>query len=74
MLKIYRNTNLFVVSFWQRKLVSQTEEDMLRVFVNRILRMVSGVKENEVTVEWENYVAKSFMISIPQQVLSGRSN
>jgi hypothetical protein len=49
------------------------EEHNLRVFKNRVLRIIFGPKRDEVTREWRKYIMKSFMICIPHQIF-GSSN
>jgi len=48
------------------------EERRLRVFENRVLRKIFGLKRDEVKGEWKkNYTMKSLMICTPQPILFG---
>jgi hypothetical protein len=47
---------------------SLREEQRLRVFENRVLRRIFGPKRDEVTVNGENCITKSFMICTLRQV------
>jgi hypothetical protein len=45
------------------------EEHRLKVFENRVLRRISGLKREEVTGSGEGCVMKSFIIFTPQILL-----
>jgi hypothetical protein len=47
------------------------EERRLRVFEKRVLRRVFGPKRDEVTVNRENYIMRSFLICTPYPRLCG---
>ena len=47
------------------------EEQSLRVFENRVLRRISGPKNDEIKGEWENYITRNLMICTPYPVLFG---
>ena len=65
----YRNVIFRVVLFacdiWTFKL---REECRLRVSDNRVLRGVFGLKRVEVTGKGENYIVRSLVICIHQQI------
>jgi hypothetical protein len=44
------------------------EEHRLRVFENRVLRRIFGLKRDEVMQNGENYIMRSFVISTLRQV------
>jgi hypothetical protein len=55
-IKIYKNIILPVVLYWcETWLLMLGEESKLRVFENRVLRRVFGLKGDEVTGEWWSY-------------------
>jgi hypothetical protein len=39
------------------------------VFENRVLRRIFGLKRDEVTGEWENYIMRRLMICTAHQIL-----
>jgi len=43
----------------------------MRVFENRVLRRIFGLKRDEVTGEGENYIMRSLMICTAQPILFG---
>jgi hypothetical protein len=47
------------------------EEHSQRVFENRVLRKIFGLKRDEVTGEWKNFTMRSFMICTPHPLLCG---
>jgi hypothetical protein len=47
------------------------EESRLRVFGNRVLRGIFGLKRDEVTGEWRNFIVRSFMVNTPRAILCG---
>jgi len=47
------------------------EERKLRVFENRVLRRIFGLKRDEVTGEWRNFIMRSLMICTPHPVFLG---
>jgi hypothetical protein len=47
------------------------EEHRLRVFENRVLRGRFGRKKDEVTVNGENFIMRSFMICTAHSLLYG---
>ena len=52
-IKIYRNIILPVVLYWRETWsLTLSEERTLRVFENRVLRRIFGLKRDEVTGEW----------------------
>jgi len=69
---IHRIVNLPVVLYgcetWSLTL---REERKLRVFENRVLRGIFGLKRDGVTVEWKNYTMGSLVICSPCPILSG---
>ena len=72
-------------SFYKKKLISSRkantgcetwsltlrEERRLRVFENRLLRIVFVSKRDEVTGNGENYIMKSLVICTPHRILCG---
>ena len=50
------------------------EERRLIVFENRVLRRIFGLKRDEVTVEWKDYIMKNFVICTFLQILFVHSN
>jgi len=62
--KIYRTIILPVVLYgcetWLLKL---REEHRLKVSENRVLRRIFGLKKDEVTGEWKNYIMRRLMIN-----------
>jgi hypothetical protein len=47
------------------------KECRLRVFENRVLRIILGLKMDRVTGNGENYAMRSVMICTPHQILFG---
>jgi len=47
------------------------EEHRLRVFENRVLRIIFGPKRDEVTREWRDYIMRSLMICTAHPILLG---
>jgi hypothetical protein len=47
------------------------EESRLRVFENRVLRIIFGLKRDEVTGEGKNFIMRSLMICTPHLLLCG---
>jgi hypothetical protein len=47
------------------------EKRKLRVFDNRVLRTIFGLKRDEVTGEWKNYIMRRLMICTAHQMLFG---
>jgi len=43
------------------------EERRLRVLEKRVLSRILGLKRDEVTGEWRNYMMRGLMICIPHQ-------
>jgi hypothetical protein len=52
-------------------LLTLREERRLRVFENRVLKIIFGPKIDEVTGSGENFVLRSFMIGTPNRLLCG---
>jgi hypothetical protein len=50
------------------------EERKLRVYGNRVLRIILGSKRGEVTGVGENYIMRSLIICTPREIFFGRSN
>jgi hypothetical protein len=50
------------------------EECRLRMFENRIVRMIFGPKKDEMTKEWIGLLQEEFVICIPNQILFGLLN
>jgi hypothetical protein len=44
------------------------KEHRLRVFENRVLRRIFGLKRDEVTGEWKNCIMRNFVICTLRQV------
>ena len=49
-------------------------EHRLRVFENRALKKIFGLKTDEVTGEQRKLLTRKFMICTPHQILLGQSN
>jgi hypothetical protein len=47
------------------------EEHRLRVFENRVLRGIFGVKKDEVTGNGEDYITRNLMVCTHHQILFG---
>jgi hypothetical protein len=47
------------------------EECRLRVFENRVMRRIFGLKRDEVTGNGEDYIMSSLMVCIAHQILFG---
>jgi hypothetical protein len=47
------------------------EECRLRVFENRVLRRIFGLKRDEVTGEWRRIHNRELMLCTPHQILFG---
>jgi len=41
------------------------------LFDNRVLRRIFGLKRDEITREWENYIMRSLMIFTPHPIFFG---
>jgi len=71
-IKIYRTIILLVVLYgcetWSLTL---REGRGLRVFENRVLRIISGSKRDEVTGNGENYIMRNLMFCTPHPILFG---
>jgi len=71
-IKIYRTIILPVVLYgcetWSLTL---KEEQRLRVFENRVLRRVFGLKRDEETGNEEKYIMRSLVICTPYRILCG---
>ena len=71
-IEIYRTIILPVVLYgcetWSLTL---SDERRPRVFENRVLRRIFGLKRDEVTGEWRNYIMRSSMICTAHPVLFG---
>jgi len=69
-IKIYRTLILPVVLYgcetWSLTL---REERRLRVFEEKVLGRIFGLKMDEVTKEWGNYIMRSLMICNAHQIL-----
>ena len=69
-IKIYRTIILLVVLYgcetWSLTL---REGRGLRVFENRVLRIISGSKRDEVTGKGENYIMRNLMFCTPHPIL-----
>jgi hypothetical protein len=50
------------------------EERRLRIFENRVLRRIFGLKRDEVRGSGENYIMRSLMFCTAHPILFGRSN
>ena len=59
---------LYVCETWSLTL---REERRLRVFENRVLRRVFGLKSDEVTGEWRKLHKRSLVICTPYPILCG---
>ena len=71
-IKIYRTIILPVVLYgFEAWSLALREESRLRVFENRVLRRVYGLKRDEVTGNGENYIMRSLVICTPYPVLCG---
>jgi hypothetical protein len=68
-IRIHKNiilpADLFGCETWSLTL---REKHRLRVFENRVLRMIFGPKTDEVTGEWKNCITRSFVICALHQV------
>jgi hypothetical protein len=51
------------------ELLTWREERRLTLFENRVLRRISGPKNDEVKGDWENYITRNLMICTPYPVL-----
>jgi PAS domain-containing protein len=47
------------------------EGSRLRVFANRALRKIFGLKRDEVTGEWRKLYNQELLVCAPQQILLG---
>jgi hypothetical protein len=54
-----------------RESLTLREERRLRVFENRLLRRIFGLKRDEVTGEWRKVIMRSFVICTPHPILCG---
>jgi hypothetical protein len=50
------------------------KEHRLRVFENRVLRKIFGLKMDEVIAEWRSCTMRNFIISTHPKILLGRSS
>ena len=72
MIKIYR-TIIFPVVLYACETWSLTlkEELRLRVFENRVLRVIFGAKKDDVTGSGENYIMRSLTIRTANPIFFG---
>jgi len=69
-IKIYKTVILpFVLYGCETWSLTLREEHRLRMFENRILRRIFGLKTEEVARGWKNYIMKSFIICTLRQIL-----
>jgi hypothetical protein len=73
--KIYKTIILPVVLCGcETRSVTLREGHRLRVFENRVLRRISGLKRDEVTGEWRKLYNEELQMLYSSQILLGRSN
>jgi hypothetical protein len=72
-IKKYRTTILLVLYECESWSLPLCKECRLRVFWNRVLGSIFGLKRDRVTGNGENYTLKNVMICTPHQILFGRS-
>jgi hypothetical protein len=52
-------------------LLTLREDRRLRVFENRVLRRIFGLKRDELIVSGEDYIIRNLVICTPHQILFG---
>jgi len=71
-IKIHRTIILPVAVYgYETWSLTLREERRLRVFENRVLRRIFGLKRDEVTGNGENYIMKNLMTCTPHPILFG---
>jgi hypothetical protein len=71
--KIYKTIILPVVLYWcEAWSLTLREEHRLRVFENRVLKIIFGPKRDEVMGEWRKLHSEELHICTHPQILLGR--